>query len=245
MTSARSRLSRVLIAITTGTGLSLLIAQPASAAAYLKLGDIKGETTAAAGHQDHKGEIEVLSWSFGATNSSHSHSGGMGAGKVSMNDASAAAPGEAEITLKGQGASVGKPNPGRGGNVEYEWKVEEGESASPAPGGVSVAAGDVDGDGRADRVAPRDAPSGLATGKRQHKPMKTTMPIGRSAGSLTVLVPAGMCVVGARYPTAQLGDGQLAYKMKDVMVSSCAPAPSSGGSRPMESLSLNYTKIEF
>ena len=37
--------------------------------------------------------------------------------------------------------------------------------------GRSVALGDVDGDGRADIVAPRDAASGQATGKRQHKPM--------------------------------------------------------------------------
>jgi type VI secretion system secreted protein Hcp len=35
----------------------------------------------------------------------------------------------------------------------------------------------------------------------------------------------------------------MAYKLTDVMVSSYSI--SSGGDRPMESLSLNFTKIEF
>ena len=49
---------------------------------FLKLDGIDGES------QDdfHKGEIEVSSWSFGASNSSLSHGGGGGAGKVQMQD---------------------------------------------------------------------------------------------------------------------------------------------------------------
>lgn len=242
MTSAQPRMSRVLIIVSAGGSLALGAAAPASAAGYLKLGDIKGEV---AGHKDHKGEIEVLSWSFGATQTSHSHgSAGMGAGKVSMSDLSAtSASAPSSTNQKTRGASVGKPNMGKG-KVEHEWKVEEGESAPPAPGGVRVSAGDLDGDGRAELASPRDAASGQATGKRQHKPLRLTMPLDRSAGSLTVLVPAGMCKFGARYSTAELSDAQKAYKMTEVMITGCAPA-SSSSSRPMESLSLNYSKIEY
>ncbi len=50
---------------------------------FLKIEGIEGEST----DSKHKGEIEVLSWSWGETNSgSHSMGRGGGAGKVSMQD---------------------------------------------------------------------------------------------------------------------------------------------------------------
>ena len=50
---------------------------------FLKIGDIKGETT----DQKFTEQIEVLSWSWGETNAgSHGSGGGGGAGKVSMQD---------------------------------------------------------------------------------------------------------------------------------------------------------------
>jgi type VI secretion system secreted protein Hcp len=56
---------------------------PASAAAFIKFDGVDGES------QDttHQGAIDVLSWSWGATNSgTHAGGGGGGAGKVSMSD---------------------------------------------------------------------------------------------------------------------------------------------------------------
>jgi hypothetical protein len=50
------------------------------------------------------------------------------------------------------------------------------------------------------------------------------------------------CRVGARYPSLELRDRGKTYKLTDAIVTSCA---GSGGDRPTESLSLNYTKIEF
>ena len=48
---------------------------------FLNLGTVEGES---ADHK-HKGEIDLQSWSFGATNAgSFSMGGGGGAGKVSM-----------------------------------------------------------------------------------------------------------------------------------------------------------------
>jgi type VI secretion system secreted protein Hcp len=50
---------------------------------FLKIDGIKGESQDA----KHKGEIDVLSWSWGATNTgSMAHAGGGGAGKVAMQD---------------------------------------------------------------------------------------------------------------------------------------------------------------
>jgi len=50
---------------------------------FLKLSNIKGEST----DDFHKGEIEILSFSWGATQTgSFAHGSGGGSGKVSMND---------------------------------------------------------------------------------------------------------------------------------------------------------------
>ncbi len=49
---------------------------------FLKIDDIKGESTDAA----HEGEIEILSYQWGETNKAKRHAGGGGAGKVSIQD---------------------------------------------------------------------------------------------------------------------------------------------------------------
>jgi type VI secretion system secreted protein Hcp len=50
---------------------------------FAKLGDIKGESV----DDKHKGEIEVLSWSWGVTQSgTMGHGGGGGEGKANFND---------------------------------------------------------------------------------------------------------------------------------------------------------------
>ena len=52
---------------------------------FAKLGDIKGESI----DDKHKGEIEVLSWSWGVASSGElSHAGGAGAGKATFHDLS-------------------------------------------------------------------------------------------------------------------------------------------------------------
>lgn len=53
---------------------------------FIKIGDIKGESKDAQGHKD---EIDVLAWSWGASNSGSFHTGGGGgAGKVNVQDLS-------------------------------------------------------------------------------------------------------------------------------------------------------------
>ncbi len=61
-------------------------------------------------------------------------------------------------------------------------------------------------------------------------------------GSLTLMVPAGKCRVGARYPSAEFGTGTMIFEMENIMVSSCSSG-GGGGSLPMEEISFNYEKI--
>jgi type VI secretion system secreted protein Hcp len=51
---------------------------------FLKIGDIKGESK----DSKHEGEIDVLSWSWGVSNSANLQGGGGGAGKANFSDLS-------------------------------------------------------------------------------------------------------------------------------------------------------------
>ncbi len=52
---------------------------------FIKIGDLKGE----AKDKGHAGEIDVLAWSWGVSNSGNAHmGGGQGAGKVNVQDLS-------------------------------------------------------------------------------------------------------------------------------------------------------------
>ena len=121
-----------------------------------------------------------------------------------------------------------------GGNVEYGWKVEEGESAPPAPRGVRVAVGDVNADGGAAAiVSPRDAASGMPTGKRQHGWNSVSKPLDRGSVRVKVKFPWLDCRVGAAFPDAVLQNDAGRYELKDVVISGCA----------REGVALNYTKV--
>jgi type VI secretion system secreted protein Hcp len=49
---------------------------------HIKFDGVEGEAT----HQDHKGEVEVLSWSWGVSNASNVAGGGSGKGKANPGD---------------------------------------------------------------------------------------------------------------------------------------------------------------
>jgi type VI secretion system secreted protein Hcp len=148
------------------------VAAPALAAAdaFLKLEGVEGEARA----PDHKGEIEVLSWSFGASQTSSSPRFGAPAGR----------------------AAAGSQEPPRG------------------PGAVTVTKG-------YDAASP-ELMRACATGKH---------------------------IKSATLTVRKAGGGQqeyMTYELENVMVSSYSLSHGgSGGDRPMESLSLNFTKIEM
>ena len=219
---------------------------------FLKFPPIEGDSgKAQAKGDDHRNQIEILSWSWGASQAgAHGTGGGHGAGKVSVHDISAAPDPQAgkvskvdSISIKQSTVAAGRanhrlrnagPQDGWGAQAAGEAEITlKGPPARPkssdvtlkrgtpaaSAGGVLVAAGDVNGDGRA------DAPV-------------------RDHGSVDLKLKSAWadCRVGARYPSLELGDRDKTYKLTDAIVTSCA---GSGGDRPAESLSLNYTKIEF
>lgn len=86
----------------------------------------------------------------------------------------------------------------------------------------------------------RDAATGQATGKRQHKPFVITKEVDKSSPKLAEAVAKGKV-----FKTVEVSDGSMTYTFQDCIISSIQASPGSGGDRPMESLSLNYTKIEM
>jgi type VI protein secretion system component Hcp len=128
----------------------------------------------------------------------------------------------------------------------------------------SVVAGDLNGEAMADRevsapaskeaigsqssgagagkvmaAAPRDAATGMASGKRMHKPFTITKEVDKASPLLTKA-----CASGQHYSEVdvQLASGAK-YTLSDVMVSSVQKL--SGGDRPMETVSFTYQKIEM
>ncbi|HUG04821.1 MAG TPA: type VI secretion system tube protein Hcp [Steroidobacteraceae bacterium] len=82
-------------------------------------------------------------------------------------------------------------------------------------------------------LAPRDSASGLATGKRMHKPKTViTSPAAGEIQTVTFAVPepgdastaqlARLCASGKPIKSAVLGGPDGRYQMNDVVVSSCA-----------------------
>ena len=241
MTSAHLRLSRVSTSITIAFALAAFVASSAAAKDVLRLlAAVSHAVPGADRDKDRKGGgwIEIGSVQWGPARSG---------GKMHQEDISAA------------------PSAGaKGGNVEFEWKVEEGESAPPRPGrptdvtmkrGTSASSGvEREMKESGEKGGTEDINIGVgelqeAAGRRTHKPVKITKEWDASTpllrqGSVTTLVPAGTCRLGARYPTAELGTGNRVYRMTNVVVTSCSASGSSAGdARPMESISLNYEKV--
>ena len=158
----------------------------------------------------------------------------------------------------------------------------DGASKDPAHLGwiaaTSVAVGDLNGDGTADREssAPsvseatvsksspkanigsqssgagagkvstaREASSGMATGKRMHKPFVITKEMDKASPLLKEAFTSGQHFAEVDVDVAASGK-TMHYKLTDVFISAVSVASmSSGGDRPMESISFTYQKIEM
>ncbi|MBT8431610.1 MAG: type VI secretion system tube protein Hcp [Altererythrobacter sp.] len=96
------------------------------------------------------------------------------------------------------------------------------------------------------RAALRDAASGRATGKRQHKPVTVTKPIDKASplrvpvddgpGTLTLKQPMEGCTMGATYPHVLVGDDGVAgaeVTLERVTVTECS----------REHVSFTYQKV--
>jgi len=161
---------RTLITLTKSTLFALAaatVAASASAAAvdiFLTLGPVKGSSVSgkireAAARSATGKQVEVMSWSWGA--SRKGWDGTVEGSTVAASDKPIAA------DFDGDGrADINVP----GGDVNGD-------------GRSSAGAAEYDGDGRADRVqAPRDVASGMPTGKRQHGYTPPMRPRGPGSG---------------------------------------------------------------
>lgn len=95
---------------------------------FLKLKNIKGESV----DKDHKGEIDVLSWSWGASQSGNTHIGsGSGAGKASFQDVQVvkwydvASPDLMKLLSKGTHTGEGTLTVRKAGDVPLEYYILE------------------------------------------------------------------------------------------------------------------------
>src|SRR5687768_10499156 len=144
--------SRIAARNIVGLALASALCVPAAAIAaqfdyFIKLPGVEGETQ----DDKHKGQIEILSYSWGATQTSHgTGAGGMGAGKVSMQDIAAPSATSGGKTSKVEAINIKQGVPA--GAAAAEGKaisdglliVRGANAQSAAAGGVQVAAGDVD-----------------------------------------------------------------------------------------------------
>jgi type VI protein secretion system component Hcp len=128
------------------------------------------------------------------------------------------------------------PPSGGGGN---QMRAEDSAGGSEAKGTANG--------GRVTGIAsdPADPAAGLATGKRQHMPMRTRGYYDTSTppqnGSLTVLASLPNCRVGTRYPSLTLNGRGKSYTLHEVTVVSCGSA--AADDRPTEEIAFYYNKI--
>lgn len=92
------------------------------------------------------------------------------------------------------------------------------------------------------------APStGLATGKRMHKPFVITKQLDKSSPMLQQAAANGTIFDHVDLVLAKPGAGRqeyMKYELKNVMISSYQTGGSSGGQVPTETISLNYEEIK-
>lgn len=143
-----------------------------------------------------------------------------------------------DIYLKIEGIPGESADMANRGAIEVaSWSLGATQSSGPRFGGAAGA-------GRAGAAAqPAEPPPGPAT-------LSLAKSYDKSSPKL-----AEACAKGTHFPKATLsvrktGGGQqeyMTYELENVMISgySLSGAGGGGGGQPMESLSLNYTKIQF
>jgi hypothetical protein len=177
----------------------------------LKLGGVDGDTKAQTQDDKHKNQIEILSYSWGDTRSADALTDGL-------------------LIMRNH-----DQQPARTSKVDA-FTIKQGAS-SAAQGGVSVAAGDVTGDGHAAKTG-----TPVYLNRTRQKDLLTPA----SAGSVALKVAPGhgLCTAGKGLGTLTLqGAGGRSYALHGVTVVGCEATAS--GDRPTETLTLNYARIEY
>jgi hypothetical protein len=165
-----------------------------------------------------------------------------------MADRESSAPSVSEITVArehgsgmatGKSANIGSQSSGADAGKASNDQKGQNSTSGAVDRGISSPTG-----GSSDRTAltPRDASSGMATGKRMHKPFTITKEIDKASPLLARLAASGTPVPEVDVELPQ-GGAMRRYVLQNVMVSSIQSV--GGGDRPMESITFTYQKIEM
>ena len=224
----------------------------ASADYFLKIEGVKGESKDA----KHKGEIEIQSFSWGATQ----RDGGGQADALTdglmiiryASDPPPQAAGAAAGGTSGPGGAAGGGAAGTGlgsGKVSVkDMSVMRGPRQSTSvdgsvtdAGGADSAAAAAAAGGKFGAVSGVRRDDNLASVKRTHPALvKITKPL--ETGSISLNMKLAGCAVGKRYPSAVLSTPRGLYTLLDIVVASCDAG--SGGGAPTEQVTLNYAKVK-
>jgi len=118
------------------------------------------------------------------------------------------------------------------------------ELAARKAGGSQTTVGSATGGAGAGKVTAGtpSAASGMSSGRRQHQPLVVIKMVDKASPVL-----AQACATGKHFSMAEVdvasGGSFMRYELTDVIIASVQK--SSGGDRPTESITLNYTKIEY
>lgn len=158
--------------------------------------------------------------------------------------------------LKIEGLDGGSKDPGHAGWIAISRVVAgdlnadaaaDRESSSPSvseltvrkAGGGEAAKNSKPGVGANKAVqSPRDIATGQASGKRMHKPFVIMKEMDKASPKLFEA-----CSTGQHFPSVTVDMGGKQYTLYDVVIASAQKSGSNA--RPMETITLNYTKIEM
>jgi type VI secretion system secreted protein Hcp len=96
-----------------------------------------------------------------------------------------------------------------------------------------------------DVKSPRDAASGLATGRRTHKPVRFTMQYDRAGMQLLQALVSNENVVECRVVVTQDDGSSKTATFSDIQFGHVTVLKNAETGRPVEEVSFNYTKIEW
>ncbi len=155
-----------------------------------------------------------------------------GVGKVPVPASAPAAPGAAQgiIVVDGiPGESRAKP-----GAIDLKTVSAVDCAAAPATAAAPKSAAAQQSTRAV--TSPRDAASGLPTGKRQHKPFVITKELDKASPLLAKAAAGGTLI-----PRATLVLGGITYELEGILIGMHQPG-GAGGAKPTETLTLNFAK---
>jgi type VI protein secretion system component Hcp len=157
----------------------------------------------------------------------------------------ASTPSVSEITATNQAMAASSTAPRDAASGQASGKRMHGPGAPVKEAGAAQSSAVATQPGGS---APRDVATGQATGKRRWEPVKIMKEVDKASPILFQLASSGELLPEVDIALYHNEGGKMVpaatYKLTEVMVSSVQKM-SSGGDRPMESVTFTYRKIEM